>query len=189
MVQNETVKGQVVNLLRVAAEESVDPAVRQVASISFKNLVKKAWDRPGDDRCTYGGVGAHAHVHAPSPCMGGSAPTQPCFLAADGSADYLIPADDKHLVRENLLESLIRWLGGRGWRCLMTVVPVMMQHRDVCVCARACVCVGGGGLCHQWQWGCCGNQTAHAHPLFCPISADARVPTCVVPTGVPTSCC
>lgn len=36
-----------VNLLRVALEDSVDPAVRQVASISFKNLVKRDWAAEG----------------------------------------------------------------------------------------------------------------------------------------------
>lgn len=36
-----------VNLLRVALEDSVDPAVRQVAAISFKNLVKRDWAAEG----------------------------------------------------------------------------------------------------------------------------------------------
>jgi hypothetical protein len=31
-------------LLRVAVEDRVDPAVRQVAAISFKNTVKRHWD-------------------------------------------------------------------------------------------------------------------------------------------------
>lgn len=34
-------------LLRVAVEESLDPAIRQVAAITFKNLVKKDWDPAG----------------------------------------------------------------------------------------------------------------------------------------------
>jgi hypothetical protein len=42
--QAELSKGQIVNLLRVAAEESVDPAVRQVAAISFKNSAKRHWE-------------------------------------------------------------------------------------------------------------------------------------------------
>lgn len=70
--QAEAVKGQAVNLLRVAAEESVDPAVRQVAAISFKNLCRRSWD------------------------------------VEEGSSTYQIPADDQQVVRDNLLESLIR---------------------------------------------------------------------------------
>ncbi|KAL4855989.1 Importin beta-like SAD2 [Chlorella vulgaris] len=42
--QSKHARGQVVSLLRVALEDSVDPAVRQVAAISFKNLVKRDWD-------------------------------------------------------------------------------------------------------------------------------------------------
>jgi hypothetical protein len=42
--QNELSKGHIVNLLRVAAEESVDPAVRQVAAITFKNTAKRNWE-------------------------------------------------------------------------------------------------------------------------------------------------
>ncbi|KAG1660790.1 hypothetical protein FOA52_011331 [Chlamydomonas sp. UWO 241] len=69
--QHEVAQGQVVNLLRVAAEETVDAAVRQVAAISFKNLVKKNWEAPSE--------GA-----------------------------YQIPEEDKAMVRDNLLETLIR---------------------------------------------------------------------------------
>ena len=42
--QHEQTKGQAVSLLRVSAEESVDISVRQVASISFKNLVRRSWE-------------------------------------------------------------------------------------------------------------------------------------------------
>lgn len=42
--QHGALPGQVVNLLRVAAEESVDLAIRQAAAISFKNMVKHNWD-------------------------------------------------------------------------------------------------------------------------------------------------
>jgi hypothetical protein len=45
--QHKYARGQIVNLLRVALEESVDPAVRQVAAISFKNLVKRDWEAEG----------------------------------------------------------------------------------------------------------------------------------------------
>lgn len=41
--QHEAAPGQVVNLLRVAAEPSVDLGVRQVAAISFKNIAKRNW--------------------------------------------------------------------------------------------------------------------------------------------------
>lgn len=47
--QHEAVKGHVVNLLRVAGEDSVDPAIRQSASISFKNTAKRTWS-PSDDK-------------------------------------------------------------------------------------------------------------------------------------------
>jgi hypothetical protein len=36
-----------VNLLRVALEDSVDPAIRQVAAISFKNAAKRDWEGEG----------------------------------------------------------------------------------------------------------------------------------------------
>lgn len=45
-LQHEAAQGQVVNLLRVAAEPTVDLAVRQAASISFKNAVKSKWEPP-----------------------------------------------------------------------------------------------------------------------------------------------
>lgn len=43
--QHELARGQIVNLLRVTAEESVDLGVRQVAAIAFKNLVKHHWEQ------------------------------------------------------------------------------------------------------------------------------------------------
>jgi hypothetical protein len=48
--QHETSKGQLVHLLRVAGEPSVDLAVRQVASISFKQTAKRHWEpeRPSE---------------------------------------------------------------------------------------------------------------------------------------------
>ena len=42
-VQFQHSPGQLVNLLRVAVEESVDMGTRQAAAISFKNLVRKDW--------------------------------------------------------------------------------------------------------------------------------------------------
>ena len=35
------------NLLRVAVEDSLDVGLRQVAAITFKNLVRKEWDPSG----------------------------------------------------------------------------------------------------------------------------------------------
>ena len=46
-LQSKHAPGQIVNLLRVALEDSVDPATRQVAAISFKNLVKRDWAAEG----------------------------------------------------------------------------------------------------------------------------------------------
>lgn len=43
-LQHETSRGQLVNLLRVAGEPSVDTAVRQVASITFKQAAKRHWE-------------------------------------------------------------------------------------------------------------------------------------------------
>ena len=45
--QFQHVPGQLVNLLRVAVEDSLDIGLRQVASITFKNLVRKDWDPSG----------------------------------------------------------------------------------------------------------------------------------------------
>uniref|UniRef100_A0A383WBL3 Importin N-terminal domain-containing protein n=1 Tax=Tetradesmus obliquus TaxID=3088 RepID=A0A383WBL3_TETOB len=42
--QHELAKGHGVNLLRVAGEPSLDLSVRQVASISFKQVAKKYWE-------------------------------------------------------------------------------------------------------------------------------------------------
>ena len=36
-------KGQLVNLLRVAVEPSLDQGTRQAAAITFKNLVRRDW--------------------------------------------------------------------------------------------------------------------------------------------------
>ena len=44
--------GQLTNLLRVAVEDSVDAAVRQVAAITFKHLVKADWDQGEQGRDT-----------------------------------------------------------------------------------------------------------------------------------------
>lgn len=43
-LQHETSKGQLVTLLRVAGEPTVDIAVRQVASITFKQAAKRHWE-------------------------------------------------------------------------------------------------------------------------------------------------
>lgn len=49
VVQYELAPGHVVNLLRVAGEPSVDLGVRQVASISFKQVAKRHWEPNGGD--------------------------------------------------------------------------------------------------------------------------------------------
>lgn len=46
-LQQHLARGGLVNLLRVALEDSMDPAVRQVASITFKNAVKRDWESRG----------------------------------------------------------------------------------------------------------------------------------------------
>ena len=46
-LQFQHVPGQLVNLLRVAVEDSLDVGIRQVAVITFKNTVKKDWDPLG----------------------------------------------------------------------------------------------------------------------------------------------
>ena len=47
VLQFQHEQGQLVNLLRVAMEDSLDIGLRQVAAITFKNLVKKEWDPSG----------------------------------------------------------------------------------------------------------------------------------------------
>jgi len=47
-LQHEGDRGQVVNLLRIAAEPSVDLGIRHIAAITFKNTVKRRWD-PEED--------------------------------------------------------------------------------------------------------------------------------------------
>ena len=39
--------GHLTGLLRVAVEPSLEPGIRQVAAISFKNLVKADWEPAG----------------------------------------------------------------------------------------------------------------------------------------------
>ena len=51
-VQFQHVQGQLVNLLRVAVEDSMDIGLRQIAAITFKNLVRKDWDPSGGARAT-----------------------------------------------------------------------------------------------------------------------------------------
>ena len=49
-LQFQHVQGQLVNLLRVAVEDSMDLGLRQIAAITFKNLVRKDWDPSGAAR-------------------------------------------------------------------------------------------------------------------------------------------
>ena len=46
-LQFQHVPGQLVNLLRVAVEDSLDVGIRQVAAITFKNATRKDWDPLG----------------------------------------------------------------------------------------------------------------------------------------------
>lgn len=46
--QHRHARGHIVNLLRVALEDTLDPAIRQVAAISFKNTAKRDWE--GEDK-------------------------------------------------------------------------------------------------------------------------------------------
>lgn len=50
--QHEGDRGQVVSLLRIAAEPSVDLGVRHIAAITFKNAVKRRWDPEKDGSYT-----------------------------------------------------------------------------------------------------------------------------------------
>lgn len=50
--QHEGDRGQVVNLLRIAAEPSVDLGIRHIAAITFKNAVKRRWDPEKDGSYT-----------------------------------------------------------------------------------------------------------------------------------------
>jgi hypothetical protein len=47
--QLEQTQGQASNLLQIAVFEGVDLAIRQVAAISFKNLVSRGWGKQGED--------------------------------------------------------------------------------------------------------------------------------------------
>ena len=46
-MQAKPVPGFLVNLLRIAAEGSVDEALRKSAAILFKNLVREGWEPSG----------------------------------------------------------------------------------------------------------------------------------------------
>jgi hypothetical protein len=47
LLQHQLARGQLVNLFRIALEDTVDPAIRQIAAISFKNTAKKSWEGSG----------------------------------------------------------------------------------------------------------------------------------------------
>ncbi|EFJ51590.1 hypothetical protein VOLCADRAFT_79706 [Volvox carteri f. nagariensis] len=79
-MQHEQLPGQAVQLLRVAAEESVDAGVRHMAAINFKNFVKRSWDKSEAHETLQGGT----------------------------STQYVIPDSDKEVVRQNILEAMIR---------------------------------------------------------------------------------
>ncbi|GLC37117.1 hypothetical protein PLESTB_000981600 [Pleodorina starrii] len=77
--QHEQLPGQAVQLLRVAAEDSVDAGVRHMAAINFKNFVKRSWEKSDMHESSQG-----------------------------ASQQYIIPGPDKEVVRQNILEAMIR---------------------------------------------------------------------------------
>ncbi|GIL84239.1 hypothetical protein Vretimale_15865 [Volvox reticuliferus] len=77
--QHEQLPGQAVQLLRVAAEESVDAGVRHMGAINFKNFVKRSWEK--------------SELHEAS---------------QGASTQYIISDSDKEVVRQNILEAMIR---------------------------------------------------------------------------------
>lgn len=69
LLQHQYAPGQLTNLLRVAVEDSVDGAIRQVAAITFKNLVKADWDTRGGRQGCNRGPGFHRAHGAAACCM------------------------------------------------------------------------------------------------------------------------
>ena len=69
-VQHKHARGQIINLLRVALEDSVDPAIRQVAAISFKNAAKRDWE--GEGVCAQESLLLSGTVGKPQVCEAGS---------------------------------------------------------------------------------------------------------------------
>ena len=45
--QQHLARGGLVNILRVALEDGMDPSVRQIAAITFKNAVRRDWEHKG----------------------------------------------------------------------------------------------------------------------------------------------
>lgn len=143
--QHEGDRGQLVNLLRVAAEPTVDLGTRHIAAITFKNAVRRRWD-PSEGGALFCGVRAGAcgrvwgragacgacgvqrwpsllrvncstprlaqmFAHSTSHLISSLASPNP--LAAAGTYPPLDEAD-KGLVRDNMLEALLRCVPGGG---------------------------------------------------------------------------
>jgi hypothetical protein len=76
--QHEGDRGQVVALLRIAAEPSVDMGVRHIAAITFKNAVKRRWDPEQD-----GAPMSAALACSSMPAWGARAGSQHCAPLSD----------------------------------------------------------------------------------------------------------
>ena len=99
-LQHQHIPGQLSNLLRVAVEDSMEAAVRQVAAITFKNLVKSDWLQGVYDGCAiFKGQAMYATTFSPA-----MLPSRP---ADEGVPEKLAEAD-KAMVLENLLEGIVR---------------------------------------------------------------------------------
>jgi hypothetical protein len=108
-LQHKHAPGQLVNLLRVALEESVDASVRQVAAISFKNVVKRDWQAAGERRRGRRRAPARARLckSRQPPHPGPARRLAPCAAGAEGKVSP-IPEEDKAAVREALVEGVVR---------------------------------------------------------------------------------
>jgi hypothetical protein len=111
----------VVNLLRVAAEPTVDLGIRHIAAITFKNAVKRRWD-PEKDGAQWGlgGRGRRRRNQDWSDAAAAPRLTAPTFPARHPpllpGAYTPVVDEDKRLVRDNMLDALLKWerRGGDG---------------------------------------------------------------------------
>lgn len=136
--QHESLPGQLVNLLRVAAEGGVEPATRQVAAITLKNLVRRSWEVTGGR----GGCGARSGGGAQPPrsvCraqqLGRCSPHQPPgvpTVAAEPSDIKQASAEDQALVRGSLFEALLRCAPPIGRQ------PCSLSRKEPCQQPAAC---------------------------------------------------
>lgn len=82
-LQHETSKGQLVTLLRLAGEPTVDLSVRQVASITFKQAAKRHWEpeNEGKPLCGTRGlvIACMGHTHTSVAALEGMGPIRGSF--------------------------------------------------------------------------------------------------------------